>query len=169
MNGWSQGFPRQELAFQGQGSGFSLLLKRNCSISPASLMLVFGVIAVVTLGIAAVFAALGAWLILPFAGIEIVGLGIAFALNGRHAADYERIQFGEGCLMVEVCESDKVRRHEFNPARASVTMAGVGRSMRVLLEAPGRSLEIGRHLHEQTRLDLAGELKRRLRNQELKG
>ena len=169
MNGWSQEFPRQELAFQGQGSGFSLLLKRNCSISPASLMLVFGVIAIVTLGIAAAFAAIGAWLILPFAGIEVVGLGIAFALNGRHAADYERIRLGEGRLMVEVCESDSIRRHEFDPARASVMMAGEGRSMRVLLEAPGRSLEIGRHLHEQARLDLAGELKRRLRNQESKG
>ena len=103
MNGWSQEFPRQELAFQGQGSGFSLLLKRNCSISPSGLMLVFGMIAVVTLGIAAVFAALGAWLVLPFAGIEIVGLAAAFAL------------------------------------------------------------------HEQARLALAGELKRRLRNQESKG
>jgi len=164
MNGWSQEFPRHELVFQGQGPGFSLLLKRNCSISPAGLMLVFGGIAVVTLGIAAIFAALGAWLILPFAGIEVAGLGIAFALNGWHAADYERIQLGEDCLTVEVCESDSIRRHEFNPARASVMVEGEGRSMRVLLEMPGRSLEIGRHLHEQGRLDLAGELKRRLRN-----
>ena len=169
MNGWSQEFPRQELAFQGQGSGFSLLLKRNCSISPAGLMLMFGAIAIVTLGIAAVFAAIGAWLILPFAGIEVMGLGIAFVLNGRHAADYERIRLEEGRLMVEVCESDSIRRHELDPARASVMVAGEGRSMRVLLKAPGRSLEIGRHLHERARLDLAGELKRRLRNQESKG
>ena len=169
MNGWNQEFPRQELAFQGQGPGFSLLLKRNCSISPAGLVLVFGLIAIVTLGIAAAFAAMGAWMVLPFAGIEIVGLGIAFALNGRYAGDYERIQLGEGCLMVEVCESDSVRRHELNPARASVMVAGEGRSLRVLLGAPGRNLEIGRHLHEQARLALAGELTRRLRNQESKG
>jgi len=164
MNGWSQDFPRQELAFHGQGSGFSLLLKRNCSISPAGLMLAFGLIAIVTLGIAAAFAALGAWLVLPFAGLEIAGLGIAFGLNGRHAGDYERIQLGEGRLMVEVCESDSIRRLELNPARASVMVAGEGRSMRVLLGAPGRSLEVGRHLQEQARRDLAGELKRRLRN-----
>ena len=164
MKGWSQEFPRRELAFQGQGSGFNLLLKRNCSISPAGLFAVYGAIAVVTLGIAAAFAALGAWMVLPFAGIEIVGLGIAFALNGRHAGDYERIQLGEGRLMVEVCESDSVHRHEFNPARAMVRVAEVGRSSRVLLQVRGRSLEIGRHLHERARLDLAGELKRRLRN-----
>jgi uncharacterized membrane protein len=164
MNGWSQEIPRQELAIQGQGSGFSLLLKRNCSISPAGLLWVYGLIAVATMGIAAAFAALGAWMILPFAGIEIVGLGIAFALNGRHAGDYERIQLGAGSLQVEVRESDSVRCHEFNPAWASVRIAGEGHSMRVLLGVPGRRLEVGRHLREQARLELAGELKRRLRN-----
>jgi len=164
MTGWIQEFPRQEFAFQGHGSGFSLLLKRNCSISPAGLLWVYGLIAAVTLGIAAVFATLGAWVILPFAGIELAVLGIAFAVNGRHAADYERIELGGGVLVVEVCETDSVRRHEFNPARASVMVAGAGHGMRVMLESPGRSLEIGRHLHERARLALAGELNRRLRN-----
>lgn len=164
MNGWIQETPRQAIAFQGQGPGFSLLLKRNCSISPAGLLWVYGLVAAVTLGIAAAFAALGAWVILPFAGIELAALGIAFAVNGRHAADYERIELGDGRLTVEVCESDSVRRHEFNPARASVVVAGAGRGMRLVLASSGRSLEIGRHLHEQARLDLAGELNRRLRN-----
>lgn len=164
MNGWIQETPRQEIAFQGQGPEFSLLLKRNCSISPARLLWVYGLVAAVTLGIAAAFAALGAWVILPFAGVELVALGIAFAVNGRHAADYERIQLEAGRLTVEVCESDSIRRHEFNPARASVMVAGAGRGRRVMLASSGRSLEIGRHLHEQARLDLAGELNRRLRN-----
>ncbi len=164
MKGWNHEFPRQELAFQRLGPGFSLLLKRNCSISPSGLLKVFGVIAVVTLGIATAFAALGAWMVLPFAGIEIVALGVAFALNGRHAADYERIRLGDGALEVEVCESDSVRRHRFSAARASIRISEEGRSMRVLLGVPGRSLEIGRHLHGEARLELAGELKRRLRN-----
>ena len=164
MNGWSQEIPRQYLAFQRQGSGFSLLLKRICSITPSGLLWVYGVIAVATMGIAAAFAALGAWMILPFAGIEILALGVAFAWNGRHAGDYERIQLGEGSLKVEVRESDSVRCHEFNPAWASVRVAGVGSSMRVLLGVPGHSLEIGRHLRDEARLELAGELKKRLRN-----
>lgn len=163
MNGWNQGSPRQTLAFQGQGPGFSLLLKRNCSISPADLLWVFGAIAGVTLGIAAVFAALGAWMILPFAGIEVLALGFAFAWNGRHAGDYERIELGESGLNVEVCESDSVARHEFNTAWASVRLAGEGHSMRVLLGEPGRSLEVGRHLRLEGRRDLAGELRKRLR------
>jgi len=164
MNGWSQEFPCRKLAFQGQGSGFSLLLKRNCSISPSGLLWAYGLIAIVTLAIAVFFAALGAWMILPFAGLEILCLGVAFLMNGRHAADYERIALEEGRLLVEVCESDSIRRHEFNPARARVMLAGEGPGARVVLQAPGRRLEIGRHLHQRARLDLAGELNRRLRN-----
>ena len=164
MNGWSQEYTRQELEFQGQGSGFSVLLKRNCSISPSGLLWAYGLIAVVTIGIAAAFAALGAWVILPFAGIEILALGIAFALNGRHAGDFERIELGEGNLKLEVRESDSVRCHEFNAARASVRVAGEGHGMRVLLGVPGRSMEVGRHLQPQARLNLAGELGKRLRD-----
>jgi uncharacterized membrane protein len=164
MNGWSQEFPRQELVFQGQGSGFCLLLKRNCSISPTGLLVAYGLIAFVTTGIAAAMAVMGAWLVLPFAGAEIVGLAIAFVMNGRHAADYERIELDRDRLLVEVGEADSVFRHEFNPARASVLVAGKGHDVRVLLEAPGRRLEIGRHLQEQARLDLADQLNRRLRN-----
>ena len=164
MNSWSQEFPRRALAFQWQGPEFSLLLKRNCSISPAGLCVAYGLIAFVTLGIAGAFAALGAWMILPFAGLEIACLGIAFVLNGRHAADYERIQLDAGRLLVEVSESDSIRRHEFNPVRARVKLQETGREKRIVLEASGRSLEIGRHLHEEARLDLAGELNRRLRN-----
>jgi uncharacterized membrane protein len=165
MNAWSQEFPRQELVFHGRGAGFCLLLKRNCSISPAGLVWAYGLIAIMTMAIATALAVMGAWPVLPFAGVEIVALGIAFFLNGRHAADYERIELDRGRLVVEVGESDSVRRHEFNPARASVVVAGEGHGVRVLLdEKPGRRLEIGRHLQEQARLDLAGELTKRLRN-----
>lgn len=164
MNAWAQEFPRRELAFQGQGPGFSLLLKRNCSISPSGLLRVYGLIAFVTIGIAAAFAALGAWLILPFAGIEIVCLGVAFVLHGRHAADYERIELAEDGLTVEVCVADEVRRDRLNPAVARVDVVGEAGAKKVMLGLPGRRLEVGRHLHEQARLDLAAELKRRLRN-----
>ena len=127
-------------------------------------MWAYGLIAVVTMAIVTALAGMGAWPVLPFAGVEIVGLGIAFVLNGRHAADYERIELDQGRLMVEVSESDSVRRDEFNPARAGVLIADEGHGVRVLLETPGRRLEIGRHLQDQARLDLAGELNKRLRN-----
>lgn len=57
-----------------------------CSISPAGLLGVFTALACVTLGIGAGFAALGAWPVLPFAGLEVLLLGGAFVLHARHVA-----------------------------------------------------------------------------------
>ena len=57
---------------------------------------VFAFIFVVSLGIATAFAVLGAWLILPFAGLEMLVLYLAFRYVDRHAADYERIAIRRG-------------------------------------------------------------------------
>ena len=56
---------------------------RNCSISPAGLLCAFGVLAAVTLAIGIGFALMGAWLVLPFAGLEVLALAAAFVVNVR--------------------------------------------------------------------------------------
>ena len=68
----------RELPFRDGNAGFSLILKRNCSISPAGLAGVFGALAVVALAIGAGFALAGAWLVLPFAGLEVAALSAAY-------------------------------------------------------------------------------------------
>jgi uncharacterized membrane protein len=60
-----------------------LILKRNCSMSPAGLAVAFGALAVLTLAIGAGFAFIGAWLVLPFAGIEVLMLVVAFFVYAR--------------------------------------------------------------------------------------
>jgi len=152
---------RRELAFQGTESGFRVILKRNCSISPAALLGVFVAFALVSLSIGAGFAAAGAWMILPFAGIEVAALGIAFLLNGRHAADYERIEFARGGLTVEVAEAGREVRYELAAREARV---GFGRDARLLLRDRQRTIEIGRHLDAQTRAGFGAELARRLKS-----
>ena len=47
----------------------------------------FAALAVVTLGIGIGFAAFGAWLVLPFAGVEALGLAIAFFAMARRMSD----------------------------------------------------------------------------------
>ena len=155
--------PRRELAFMGRGPGFSLLVKRNCSISPHGLVRVFALLACAAIGIAAAFALLGAWLILPFAGLEVVALGAAFVLNGRHAPDYERIELSGGRLTVEQAVAERTARFELDARLARVRLEGAAGRERVLLRAPGGEFEIGRHLDAGTRVELAAELTRRLR------
>jgi len=141
-------------------SSLDLTIKRNCSISPQGLLGVLAFAMCVSLGIASVFAFLGAWPILPFAGIEMLALALAFYLNGRHAADYERIALADGRLVVEASEAGRLARHEFNPQWLRLDERRLGRELRVLLRSRGNELEIGRHLDAERRASLAARLRR---------
>jgi uncharacterized membrane protein len=156
--------PRHELAFLGQADEFRLLIKRNCSISPAGLFRVFALLALATLGIGAGFAAAGAWLVMPFAGLEVLALGLAFLINGRHAADYERIELARGRLTVEVAQGPRTARYEQDARAVRVALEGDANfDSRVRLRGAGGDLELGRHLDAQARVDFAAELAKRLR------
>jgi uncharacterized membrane protein len=159
-----QEFPPRDFAFrEGQG-GFSLTLKRNCSISPAGLLCVFAALAAAALAIGAGFAIFGAWLILPFAGLEALLLGGAFVLYARRAGDYERIELAAGRLTVEVAEQMRTERFELDARRAQVVLQkGEGYGARVLLRSGEEQLEVGRHLDADSRVGFAAELSRRLR------
>jgi uncharacterized membrane protein len=145
-------------------SGFNLTFKRNCSISPRDLFRLLGIAMCVSFGIAAGFAWFGAWLILPFAGLEMLGLAAAFYVNGRHAADYERIALAEGRLLVEARDAERLAQYEFNPAWVRVAERRLGREVRLLLRSHERELEVGRHLDAERRASLAAQLRRGLSN-----
>jgi len=151
--------PGRELAFREEHGGFSLTLKRNCSISPSGLACVFAALALAVLTIGTGFAIAGAWLILPFAGLEVLLLGGAFVLQARHATDYERIALERGQLRVEVAEGRRLARYELDARRVRVDVEG----SRVVLRGPREALELGRHLDEQSRIAFGAELKKRLR------
>jgi len=55
----------------------------NCSISPLGLLRVFVGLALVVLAIGVGFALVGAWPVLPFAGLEALMLGVAFVVYAR--------------------------------------------------------------------------------------
>jgi uncharacterized membrane protein len=160
----SQEVPRRDLAFREGRAGFSLTLKRNCSISPAGLLRVFAALALVAVSIGVGFAFAGAWLILPFAGLEVLLLGVVFVLYARHAADYERIELAEGRLTVEVTDAARRARYEIDARGAKVCLEkSEGYGARVLLRGAGKEFEVGRHLDADARADFAAELSRRLR------
>ena len=69
---------------------YSVVHRQHSSISPVALALAFGLLAAVAIGIGIGFAAVGAWLVLPFAGIEALALAIAYFAVARRMADYDR-------------------------------------------------------------------------------
>jgi uncharacterized membrane protein len=145
-------------------SGLDFIIKRNCSISPRDLLCVLALATCASLGIAIGFACFGAWPVLPFAGIEMLALAVAFYVNGRHAADYERIALAEGRLLVEASDAGRLERHEFNPQWLRLEERRSGQDLRLLLRSRGSELEIGRHLDTERRASLAARLRGNLSN-----
>jgi uncharacterized membrane protein len=139
--------------------GLDLTFKRNCSISPQDLLFVLVFAMCVSLGIALAFAYFGAWPVLPFAGIEMLALATAFYLNGRHAADYERIALAEGRFLVEAGDAGRIERHEFDPQWLRLDERRLGRELHLMLRSRGNEMEIGRHLDTERRAFLAARLR----------
>ena len=151
--------PARALPFRDGNAGFSLTLKRNCSISPAGLAGVFAALALVVVTIGVGFAIAGAWLVLPFAGLEVLLLAAAYVAYARRAADYERIVLESGRLMVEVGQAQQTARYEMEARRARVCLE----EERVVLHGAREQLELGRHLDADMRVRFAAELQKRLR------
>ena len=145
-------------------SGLDFTIKRNCSISPRNLLCVLASAVCVSLGIALGFACVGAWPVLPFAGLEMLALAAAFYLNGRHAADYERIALAGRTLVVEASDAGRLRRQEFSAPWLRLDERRHGGDVRLLLRSSGREIEIGRHLDTERRASLAARLRRGLSN-----
>ena len=125
-------------------------------MSPQALLGVFAALAAVVLVIGGAFAAAGAWLVLPFAGLEVLALGVAFLLHARHAADYERIELEPGRVAIEVTEGARTTRYELRGARVSMEHG------RIVLRAAKEEMEIGRYLGAEARAELAAELQQKL-------
>ena len=73
----------------------ALIVKHNHSrnsISPAAFAGALALLAAVTLAIGVGFAMLGAWLVLPFAGLEVLVLAAAFLCRARQVAKNDEQQ-----------------------------------------------------------------------------
>lgn len=141
---------------------FVYTARRNNSLSSTGRRFVFGFILTVSLGIAAAFSLVfGAWPIVPFAGIEMAVLYLAFRYIDRHAGDYERITIRGDSVEVEVREGRHVTRQEFNRCWAQVVCEEGG--ARLALRSHGREIELGRHGNDEQRAEMALELGRELK------
>jgi len=152
-----------ECVTAGKTAHFVLTARRNNSLSSSGRLLVFGFILAVSLGIALAFAwVLGAWLILPFTGVEMLVLYLAFRHVELHSGDYERVAIEGDKLNVEVLDGGRMSRRELNRGWAQVVCAADGRDL--ALRSHGSEFRIGRHITEEQRLAMARNLRRVLRN-----
>ena len=142
---------------------FSLTLRRNCSLNKVERWRAFWLAALVSALIALAFAAVGAWLILPFAGLELAALYVAFRCLAREADDYEQLIIEGDHLMVESHTRGCVRRFDANRRWTQVIMRDASGRRPITLRSHGKEIEFGTFLSETARLDAARELRDQLR------
>src|SRR5215470_5628540 len=92
------------------------IVKRNCSASPAHLAAVFASMVGLSFLFGIAFATQGLWLILPFAGLELIAVAVAFVVYGRRASDYEQITLTEQDLTVQRVEGARRQEWHFLPS-----------------------------------------------------
>ena len=147
---------------------FRWIIKRNCSASPGQLAFVFGSIVLLSFAVGVGFAAVGLWMVLPFVGLELLAVAVAFVCYGRHAADFEQIEVDAGQIRIERHDGAAVDRAQFAVPWSRVELDEVGqgwmRRGRLYVVSRGERVEIGRHLPQQRRRRLAQFLRQALRD-----
>lgn len=154
-------------AYPGAGEAqddFVHVSRPRASLTPRLARQIFWSLAVLCLGVAAAFSALGYWLILPFAGLEIGLLAWAFERVRAHAADYESLVISGDTVRLEWRGEHGAGSREFNRhwARVELECRVPGRACKVWLCSHGRGSEVGQFLGDEERIALARTLKRRM-------
>lgn len=121
----------------------------------------------------ALLVALGFWwqgvqLVMAFAGIELVAVGIGMLVMARHARDREIITLSGREMAVETHVGQQVERISFRAEWVRVEPAAAEGSL-VELSGEGRSVRVGRHVRPELRFELAQELRRALRMSRMAG
>jgi uncharacterized membrane protein len=138
------------------------MIKRNCSVSPKQFWSLYLSLMVFSLLIAGLLLWRGAWLVLPFTGVELLAVGIAFLIYARHAVDYEYIRLCRNRLLVERMSAERLTHFEFNPRWVRVE-PGTSPRDQITLHSHGASIAIGQHLAWHRRAQFARELRSWLR------
>lgn len=130
----------------------------NRSLSPNGRWLWFGLIAATTFLLAGGAAALGAWMVLPFAGAEVLLLWLAFDVIGCHDDDYEILRISDHECSWERNNSGRLSSFRGNRAWVQVVGEPVGGKFELGLRYAGKKVAIASLLSDEQRRALSREL-----------
>jgi len=140
------------------GRRVELVLLPNRSLNWKAAQAAFLVICAFTVAITAYFVSRGAWLVLPFAGLELlaVGAGLYLCLLSTHSREVIRIDERE--IVIQRGRHRPTVEQLIPRAWTRVVLATDARGWypnRLLLRSHGRETEIGAHLVDEERCQLA--------------
>lgn len=134
------------------------VFRRNCSLSPKQLLQWYLSLCAITLVIATGFLLAGFWIVLPFAGIELLLVGTAFVIYARHAADYEMIELQHNQLILVMADGTKLTQLEWSPQWAKLSYNGKYKAP-LLFSHRGQQVKMGKFIAEKDKSALHRELK----------
>jgi uncharacterized membrane protein len=148
-----------------------IIARPNNSLSPENSLKLMVVLAIVAFGIALGFMHVGAWLVLPFAGLELAAFAYAFYHVYLHSSDFESIAIESDRVIVEKRNFRETSITEFQRYWTQVNVRNIGGSKGVVsksglfISSHGKEVEFGKHfINDEQRVALAHELKQKLKS-----
>ena len=139
-----------------QNPRFEWVLRRHAPLTPAQMLVFFASLSLVSLCIGLFFWLQGALLVLPFAALETVAVGICFLIFSRHVLDQERIVV-DGLQVVVEHEAAGVReRAQFHRQWVRIEPLGGEHSL-IAVSGQGKSIQVGRYVRPERREALAND------------
>ena len=111
-----------------------------------------------TMLVALAAAAIGAWLILPFAGLEAALIGLAFYVLGLHDADYERLSINKQEFSWEQRRGRQTDQMKGSRNWATFARRDKGRGCEIHLQYGGKRVVLGQLMSLEQRERLAVDL-----------
>ena len=144
-------------------SSYSVMFKPNCSLTANGKLKAVLLLSAIPCLIGIGFSLIGAWLVMPFIGLEITALAYAFYYVNAHESDYERITIDGDKLVVEWCSQARITQHVLNPYWTKlVRHESPNGGLNLGFISHGKELEIGRYLTKKQREALAEQLQKRV-------
>lgn len=148
-----------------------IIARPNNSLSPENSLKLMVVLAIVSFVVALGFAHAGAWLVLPFAGLELAAFAYAFYYVYLHSSDFESIAIDGDRVIIEKRSFRETSVTEFQRYWMQVHVRNIGRGKGVVsksglfIGSHGKEVEFGKHfINDEQRVALAHELKQKLKS-----
>jgi uncharacterized membrane protein len=139
-----------------------VFIRPNRSLSMPAMWMLWAAYAALVLTIAAGFFWLGAWPVLPFAGLELAVLGGVLAYLHRHAEDGEILILDEHKVRIIRREAGRTHEQQFSRYWAKAHLLRADQDWypsRLVIGSHGRFVEIGAAVGEPERRALYRRLK----------
>lgn len=150
--------------------GDKIIARPNNSLSVDDSVKLLAALAGIALVVALGFFHIGAWLVLPFAGLEIMAFAYAFHTVYLHADDFESITIEDDRVVVEKRNVKEITTTVFQRYWAQVNVRDVAMikgsngKCGLFISSHGNEVEFGRNfINDEQRSQLARDLRQKLK------